>query len=74
LPDAVLHEVTGLAIPRPEPELIADALQRLVEDEAYRLKLGSHAREWAVENFSIESSASAMLKVYKSLGGRSARV
>ena len=74
LPDAVLHEVTGLAIPRPEPELIADALQRLVEDEAYRLTLGSHAREWAVENFSIENSASAMLNVYKCLGGRSARV
>jgi glycosyltransferase involved in cell wall biosynthesis len=72
LPDAVLHEVTGLAIPRPEPGLIAEALQRLAEDEAYRLKLGSHARDWAVENFSIESSASAMLQVYKRLGGRTA--
>lgn len=74
LPDAVQHGVTGLAIPRPEPGLIADALQRLVEDEAYRLKLGSHARDWAVENFSIESSASAMLKVYKRLGGRTMSV
>ena len=74
LPDAVQHGVTGLAIPRPEPGLIADALQQLVEDKTYRMKLGRQARDWAVENFSIESSASAMLKVYKRLGGRTASV
>ncbi|MCP5268566.1 MAG: glycosyltransferase family 4 protein [Zoogloeaceae bacterium] len=74
LPDAVQHGVTGLAIPRSEPGLIADALQRLVEDEAYRLQLGSNARDWAVENFSIKSSASAMLKVYKRLGDRTVSV
>ena len=67
LPDSVVHEVTGLAIPRPEPILIADALQRLAEDEPLRLRLGKAAREWAHQNFSIENSASEMLKVYQSL-------
>jgi glycosyltransferase involved in cell wall biosynthesis len=67
LPDSVVHEVTGLAIPRPEPILIADALQRLAEDEPLRLRLGLAAWEWAHKNFSIENSASEMLKVYQGL-------
>lgn len=67
LPDAVLHEQTGIAISEPSPELIADALQRLAEDAAFRLELGRRARVWALENFSIESSAKAMMKIYKRL-------
>ncbi len=67
LPDAVLHEYTGLAIPRPDPELIADALQRLAEDETFRLTLGRQARRWAIDHFSIENSAEAMLDVYQRL-------
>lgn len=70
-PDAVLHEQTGLAIPTPSPELIADALQRLAQDEALRLTLGRRARDWAIHYFSIESSADAMLAVYKRLVPRS---
>lgn len=66
-PDAVLHEQTGLAIPKPDPELIADALQRLAQDETLRLTLGRQARKWAVDNFSIKNSADAMLAIYKRL-------
>lgn len=73
LPDAVLHEKTGLAIPKPVPELIADALQRLAEDEEFRLILGRRARAWAIENFSIESSAAAMSDVYRCLSDRCSR-
>ncbi len=73
LPDAVLHEYTGLAIPRPDPELIADALQRLAEDETFRLTLGRQAHSWAIDNFSIESSASALLDVYQRLAKTSGK-
>jgi glycosyltransferase involved in cell wall biosynthesis len=66
-PDAVLHEQTGLAIPKPDPELIANALQRLAQDETLRLTLGRQARNWAVDNFSIEDSADAMMAIYKRL-------
>ncbi|MEM7046711.1 MAG: glycosyltransferase family 4 protein [Pseudomonadota bacterium] len=72
-PDAVLHEVTGLAIPRPEPELIANALQRLAEDGPFRQTLGRQAQEWAVSNFSIENSATAMTKIYRQLMHHSER-
>ena len=63
--DAIEHEITGLAIPKPEPELIADALQRLVENSLYRIRLGSQAKNWAIKNFSIKSSAEEICKLYE---------
>jgi glycosyltransferase involved in cell wall biosynthesis len=72
VPDAVLHEVTGLAIPRPDPELLADALQRLTENSEYRLTLGRQARTWAEENFAIEANALLMHRVYQSVCGGAA--
>ena len=66
-PDAVIHNVTGIAIPRPEPVLLANALQRLAEDEEFRLRLGRAARIWAYKNFSIENSARDVLEVYRLL-------
>jgi len=68
--DAVIHNVTGLAIPRPNPVLIADALQRLAEDEEFRLQLGRQASEWAREKFSIEKSADAIFDIYSNLQSR----
>ena len=67
VPDALLHEVTGLAVPEPEPALIADALQRLVQDSALRRWLGEQARKWAEQTFSIEVNAAHMLDHYRSL-------
>lgn len=73
LPDAVLHEYTGLAIPRSDPKLIADALQRLAEDETFRLTLGRQARSWAIDNFSIENSAADLLGIYQRLARTNGR-
>lgn len=70
VPDAIIHEVTGLAIPRPDPELLADALQRLAEDQGLRLQLGEQARAWAEQNFAIASNASLMREVYQRLLAR----
>ena len=64
-PDAIMHNVTGLAIQRPDPVLIADALQRLAKDEELRLRLGRQAQEWAHENFSIVNSAEQMHEIYR---------
>lgn len=67
VPDAILHEVTGLAIPRPDPELLADALQRLTEQPTFRRTLGKQATLWAHENFSIDINARLMYDVYRTL-------
>lgn len=66
-PDAVVHDVTGVAIPSPDPVLIADALQRLVKDDELRQRLGRQARDWARENFRIEQSAESVFGIYQSL-------
>jgi len=64
MPDAIVDGVTGIAIPRSDPVLIADALQRLTEDAGYRQRLGDQARVWATENFSIADNAQRMLQIY----------
>lgn len=68
-PDAMVHGVTGLAIPGPDPVLLADALERLARDSAYRQELGREARRWAQKHFALDSSAAAMLAVYRRLAG-----
>ncbi len=67
LPDAVVHGETGLAIPRPDPELIADALQSLAQNDEFRKALGFRAKAWALELFSIEKSAATVLRIYQQL-------
>lgn len=70
VPDAILHEVTGLAIPRSDPELLADALHRLAQDSEFRLALGRRARRWAEDNFAIEVNARLMYRIYQDVCGR----
>lgn len=65
--DAILDGVTGLAVPRPDPVLIADALQRLAEDSALRRQLGRQAKVWAEQTFAIEANAARMLELYRQL-------
>lgn len=65
VPDALVHEVTGLAVPTPDPLLIADALQRLAEAPDFRRQLGCQAKIWAEETFAIEANAARMLDLYR---------
>jgi len=67
LSDAVLHGVTGLAVPTPDPVLIADALERLAADPVYCQRLGAQARFWADETFSIRANATRMMGIYRQL-------
>lgn len=70
LPDAIVHEGTGLAIPEPSPDLIAAAIVRLAKDEPFRAGLGRQAKAWAGEIFSIEKSADALKSVYAAVAGK----
>ena len=67
--DAIIHEYTGLAIPRSDPDLIANALERLAKDQQLRLALGRRAQSWAIKTFSIRSSAQSLLDIYQRLEG-----
>ncbi|WP_031434437.1 glycosyltransferase family 4 protein [Methylomarinum vadi] len=63
--DALIHKVTGLAIQKPDPYLLADAIDRLLLDAAFRQTLGMQAKTWAERLFSIDASASLLLQTYR---------
>lgn len=65
VPDSIVHEVTGLAIPQPAPQLIANALQRLVENPTFCRQLGCQAKTWAEEIFTIETNAEQVRELYR---------
>jgi glycosyltransferase involved in cell wall biosynthesis len=65
LAEQVLHEETGIVAADTTPEAIAEALNRLVDDEALRLRCAMGARKHATEVLSwsvIAAEFSAVLK------------
>jgi len=48
------HGVTGLVVPPADSAALADAIRRLIEDEALRRKMGDAGRRRAAERFSRE--------------------
>ncbi len=55
LPDMIDHEEDGLLIDRPDSDLLADALTKLIDDAGLRHRLGNGARERIKRDFSITS-------------------
>lgn len=52
VPEAVLHDLTGLLVPPDDPAATAEAIIRLLRDEELRSRLARAARERAVNEFS----------------------
>lgn len=71
VPDMVRHEKTGLLVPPEQPEQLADALRRLVQDEILRASLARTAYEVARAEYPAELYAQRYLALYRHLvGGR----
>lgn len=60
LPEVVEDGVTGLVVPREDPEAAACALARLVTDPALREKMGRAGRERVLRLYTWEGSLDAM--------------
>lgn len=56
-PEAVEHEVSGLVVDPEDPVAVADALARLLTDDALRARMGQAARRRAVEQFDYDRLA-----------------
>jgi phosphatidyl-myo-inositol dimannoside synthase len=67
VPDAVIHERTGLLVDERSPEQIADAVCRLQSNSALAPALTSRARAHVVRNFSRDASAAAFSDLFSSL-------
>jgi phosphatidylinositol alpha-mannosyltransferase len=69
----VLTSEVAIAVPPNDPEALADAVARIVEDEARRERMGDAARELAVDRYSWSTIASRLQEVYASLVGGEVR-
>ena len=60
---------SGLIVPPADPTALADALRRLLNDEALRLELGEGGRRRAQELFTARRMADRVAEVYRSVLG-----
>jgi len=64
-PEAVEHGVTGLLVPRQDPEALAKAVVELLLDPERRERMGHAARERAERLFDEERLVAALLDAYR---------
>lgn len=65
--DAIEPGITGLLVPPRDAVVLADALQRLIEDGNLRRRMGHAARELAEREFCIKKIVAAHLDTYAGL-------
>lgn len=67
LPEAVLHEQTGLIAPVGDAAALASALLRLLDDRALAERLSRAARQRAQTEFSLANMARRYMEIYQAL-------
>jgi glycosyltransferase involved in cell wall biosynthesis len=70
VPEQVVDDVTGLLVPPSDPAALAGALERLLDSEPLRRRLGSAARERALERFSTAAYVAGVCREYDGIPGR----
>lgn len=64
IPDIVQHGENGLLVPQQDPEALAAAIQRLLDDRDYAIRLGESGYGYARQHFSWEAVVSETRKLY----------
>jgi glycosyltransferase involved in cell wall biosynthesis len=67
LAEVTRHEETGLIVPRDHAAAAADALTRLVRDEALRTRLGRAGRARVLQHYTWDRSLDRMIEVYRAV-------
>ena len=63
--DTLQNGITGIAIARPDPHLLADAILELAADPKRTREMGRAARALAHANFTPEINSAKLLNLYK---------
>lgn len=71
LPENVAHGVTGLVVPRRDPEAMADAAENLAKEPELRRRMGRAGRARVVERFQLADQIDRFHQYYTDLLGRS---
>ena len=66
-PDTLVHNETGLAIAKPDPELLADAIMTFADNRSELLRMGRNAKALAERNFVPKTNSAILLALYKGL-------
>lgn len=64
LSEVVDHGETGWVVPSENPERAAEAISRLVSDEALRRKMGENGRRRVIRDYNWSSNVNIMIEVY----------
>jgi colanic acid/amylovoran biosynthesis glycosyltransferase len=64
IPEVLHHEETGLQVPQRNALALADALERLLGDEALRVRLAVNARGLIEREFDIERNAATLRELF----------
>jgi glycosyltransferase involved in cell wall biosynthesis len=65
MPEVVIHEQTGLLVPVRDPEALAAAILRLVEDRALARRLGEAGRTLMLERHTIQHTIDGVVEAYR---------
>jgi glycosyltransferase involved in cell wall biosynthesis len=69
IPEIISDGADGLLVPPGQPEVLAEAIMRLLADPELRRRLGSNARVSVCERFSRQAVCARTLRAYRSLIG-----
>ena len=67
--DAIEPDVSGLLVPARDAKALAQAMERLIEDDALRQQMGRKGRDLAEHEFGIDKVVATHLAIYHELMG-----
>lgn len=67
VPEIATNEETALLVEPRNPEAMAGAIQRLLEDEALRIRLARNGKELAAEKYSPDAYRRSLVEIYESV-------
>ena len=63
IPELVIEQENGMLVPPKDPEALADALGKLIDNPEMCLKMGQNARQHVEESFSVTDAATSIAKL-----------
>ena len=65
--DAVINNHTGILVPVKNSIMLANEIQKLLNDRVKIKKMSSNARKHALKNFNVNEVVNKHIKIYKEL-------
>ncbi len=69
IPDLVKNEATGLLVPSHDPQSLAQAILRLLNDRQFARQLGQAGRKWMEQEFTVDNMVNQTEAMYYKLLG-----